>query len=263
MVSVENYSYQSWGEKFPEGSIVDIRELKLHKSWEDVIFSEDNEESVNKLNKFFNFALDKKRDAKFFPYPDLVFYGFNVPFNKVRVVILGQDPYHGFDKDGSGVPEAMGMSFSVPTSCKVPSSLRNMFNNLSNFGHIKTDVNDMEGNLTPWMKQGVLLINSSLTVQYKHPNVHAKRWASITDNIIKEISDKRSNVVFLLWGAFAASKQSLIDGKKHKIIISSHPSGLSYKKGFRTYPAFADCNMFGETNKYLKKKNKDEIDWDI
>jgi len=261
-ISVKNYKFKTWGEIYPSND-VDVSEFDVGDSWEECVFGDDNKEHIERVNKFINFALNKTDGKlKLFPYPDLIFYGFkSTPLDKVKVVILGQDPYHGYEThDGKMIPQAMGMSFSVPTGAKIPSSLQNIYKNLVNFQHIENK--PTHGNLTGWAKQGVLLLNTSLSVQCAHPNVHKKKWSDWTDNIIKYISDNTDNIVFLLWGSPAGKKKDLIDEDKHEIIISSHPSGLSNSKPMGTYPAFNDCDHFGKANKYLKKNKVKQIKWD-
>jgi len=170
------------------------------------------------------------------------------PFENIKVVILGQDPYHG---EG----QANGLAFSVNKGIKVPPSLRNIYKELESDLNIKSP---LHGDLTSWAKQGVLLLNSVLTVEKDNPGSHKNiGWEEYTDSLIKEISDKKKNIVFILWGKYAESKKSLIDEKKHFIISSPHPSPFSARKGF------FGSKPFSRTNSYLKIKGKKEIDWSI
>jgi len=258
MLSITNYKYKSWHEKYGNNS-VDISKLKIHKSWKKILDNED----WTRLNKY----LTKFKKINIYPYPDLVFNAFNLtPLDKIKVVILGQDPYHNFDDIViPQVPQAMGLSFSVPKGIKIPSSLQNIYKNLLKYGHI--DKIPEHGDLTNWALQGCLMINASLTVQQGCPNSCKKYWVTFTDNIIKYISDNYINIIFVLWGAFALTKfdNGLIDETKHKVIASSHPSGLSNtktmksKKTAKIYPAFNDLDHFGEINKFLTNNNMKKI----
>lgn len=167
-------------------------------------------------------------------------------FDDIKVVLLGQDPYHN---EG----QAMGLSFSVPDGEKVPPSLVNMYKEL----HDETGMEiPNSGNLIGWARQGVLLLNAVLTVRAHQPNSHKnKGWEWFTDSIIKKISDKKENVVFLLWGGNARSKKPLIDKSKHLILECAHPSPLS------AYNGFFGCGHFNKTNEYLSLHGKQKIDW--
>ena len=171
-----------------------------------------------------------------------------VPFDNVRVVILGQDPYHG-------AGQAHGLSFSVPQGAKFPPSLRNIFKEIDAEFHNGTK-RDVSTDLTRWAKQGVLLLNATLTVQEGKAASHAKLgWNGVTDDIIKSLSRKRKNLVFLLWGKHAQDKKSLIADNDHLILEAVHPSPLSASRGF------FGCNHFIKTNEWLKAHNEAEIDW--
>ena len=167
-------------------------------------------------------------------------------FEEVSVVILGQDPYHGEN-------QAHGLSFSVPINMTIPPSLKNIFKEISQeFGKNTPK----SGDLTHWASQGVLLLNAVLTVRANQANSHAnKGWEQFTDAIIKEISDKKNNIVFMLWGSYAQKKELLIDNKKHLILKSSHPSPLSAHRGFM------GCGHFLAANKYLVANEKKMIEW--
>ena len=170
------------------------------------------------------------------------------PFENIKVVILGQDPYHG---EG----EANGLAFSVNKGIKLPPSLRNIYKELESDLGVKPPI---QGDLTSWAKQGVLLLNSVLTVEKDKPGSHRNiGWEEYTDSIIKEISDKKENIVFILWGKYAQSKKDLIDERKHLVISSPHPSPFSARKGF------FGSKPFSTTNTYLKSKGKKEIDWRV
>jgi uracil-DNA glycosylase len=170
------------------------------------------------------------------------------PLERVKVVILGQDPYHG-------VGQANGLAFSVNMGIRIPPSLRNIYKELEADIGIEAP---NHGDLTAWAKEGVLLLNSILTVEKGKPGSHKNLgWEQYTDSIIKQISDEREHIVFILWGKYAQSKESLIDTTKHLIIKSPHPSPFSARRGF------LGSKPFSRTNKYLKKNNLKEINWNI
>lgn len=184
-----------------------------------------------------------------YPPGSLIFNAFNhTPFEAVKVVILGQDPYHG-------PGQAHGLSFSVPDRVKAPPSLNNIFK------EIKADVGAQftgTGNLTPWAKQGVFLLNAMLTVRARTPASHQKiGWQSFTDTVIQTLSTKRENLVFLLWGKFAQSKGEHIDQDKHLVLTAPHPSPYSASYGF------FGCKHFSQTNAYLTKHGQSPIDWSV
>lgn len=190
--------------------------------------------------------LDKNK--KIFPEPKDIFKAFELtPFSRVKVIILGQDPYHD---DG----QAHGLSFSVPENKILPPSLKNIYKEIESDLNIKKDFK--QGNLEPWAKDGVLLLNAILTVIAHNPASHREKgWEKFTDYVIKTLSDKRQNLVFILWGNYAKGKRGLIDQNKHLIIESVHPSPFSANNGF------FGSKPFSKTNKYLKEHNIDIINW--
>ena len=211
--------------------------LKTPTEWNELF---DNIE-LNEVELFLKDTLHKDGYCyEIFPAKSDVFNAFKITSpEKLRVVLLGQDPYINYG-------EAMGLAFSVPNGMKIPPSLRNI---LKKLGKYTKGVKN--GDLTHWAEQGVLLLNTSLTVTEKNSNSHSKLWKPITDKIIKYISDKYSNIVFILWGGDAYKKQPLIDSSKHHILISSHPSPLAYKKKLKEFPSFIDNNHFEECNKLI------------
>lgn len=258
-ININSYKYKKWIEYFPSKN-VELLNLIKTPEWDDLLKDITNNEHFNKLINFFNFALNKTDgNIDIFPYPELVFNSFNYVSPKdIKVVILGQDPYFNFEEN---IPQAMGLSFSVPIGIKVPSSLKNIYKNLKKYNHIENIPE--HGNLDFWANQGVLLLNTALTVQKGYPNSHAKKWEFFTDYIIKKLSKDYKNIVFVLWGSNALKKKEFINEKNHKVIVSSHPSGLSVNKPLRNYPAFIDYDHFGEINKYLIKNKKERILWNI
>jgi len=222
-------------------------EPKIEESWKKVLYSEFQKDYFKKLKQFL---IEEKSNKKLiYPPGSLIFNAFNkTPFNEVKVVILGQDPYHG-------AGQAHGLCFSVPDGVKIPPSLRNIYKELN------TDV-DFEipksGNLEKWAEQGVLLINATLTVRDSEAGSHQKKgWEIFTDNVIQTISDERENVVFILWGNYAQSKESLINTDKHLVIKSVHPSPLSASRGF------FGSKPFSKTNLFLEKNGISLIDWKL
>ena len=222
-------------------------EVKIEASWKEVL------SNVFKSSYFLQTAAHIKTElatgAKIFPAGNNIFNAFNqTTFEHVKVVLLGQDPYHG-----SG--QAMGLSFSVPKGVKPPPSLVNIFKELKSDIRLPIPTN---GDLTPWAKQGVLLLNAVLTVRENEPASHAKiGWMHFTDAVIKKISDEKKGIVFLLWGKFAEQKQILIDETKHFVLKAAHPSPFSADKGF------FGCKHFSKTNELLAKQGLQVIDWHI
>lgn len=205
-----------------------------------------NSEGFKKFMSIINHEYDTKT---IYPPKEDIFAALkNTPFKDVKVVIVGQDPYHG---EG----EAMGLSFSVHDGIKLPPSLKNIYKELEDDLGYKP-VNS--GDLTKWTKEGVLLLNATLTVVKDTPNSHAKLgWDKFTDYVIKVLNEKEEPVVFILWGNFARSKKEFITNKKHLVIESAHPSPFSARNGF------FGSKPFSKTNEFLKKNNIKEIDWDL
>lgn len=195
------------------------------------------------------FLIEEKRQHIVFPPSALIFNAFNLtPFDKVKVVILGQDPYHN-------VGQAHGLAFSVPDNIAKPPSLQNIFKELKQ--DLGIEISE-KGNLEKWAQEGVLLLNASLTVRANMAASHAKiGWQRFTDAAIKALSEKKENLVFILWGNYAIAKENLIDHEKHLILKTVHPSPLSASRGF------FGCRHFSKTNEYLISKNIKPIDWSI
>ena len=223
-----------------------IAAVQIEESWKAALADEFNKPYFAGIKQFI--VREKEKGKKVYPPGPLVFNAFNLtPFDKVKVVIIGQDPYHGFG-------QAHGLCFSVPVGVKPPPSLVNIFK------EIKTDLNldpPNHGNLEQWAKQGVLLLNASLTVNDSEPNSHAKcGWQTFTDAVIKKISEEKEGVVFLLWGRFAQEKAQLIDSKKHFILKSAHPSPFSVTQ-------FYGCKHFSKANELLIKEGKEPVNWKL
>lgn len=222
-----------------------LENVKIEKSWKEALKEEFLSPYFENLKK--NLIISKKHSTVF-PPSNLIFNAFNLtPFDKVKVVILGQDPYHGDN-------QAMGLSFSVPKGVRVPPSLKNIYKEI----YDDLGINEPNsGDLTYWAKQGVLLLNASLSVEKGRPNSHKDfGWHLFSDAVIKKISDEKYGVIFLLWGNFAKNKANLIDQNKHFILTAPHPSPLA--RG-----GFFGCKHFSKTNGILKKLGKNPIDWDL
>ena len=215
--------------------------------WNNILENEFSKDYFKNIEKTIN--KDKSEWITIFPKEENIFNAFlKTDLADLKVVILWQDPYHGEN-------QAQWFSFSVPEGEKIPPSLRNIYKELKLSLQIEPSTS---GDLTSWTKQWVFLLNAVLTVQKSKPASHSKiGWETFTDNIIKEISDKKKWVIFLLWWAFAQSKKKIIDESKHIILETSHPSPFSAHRWFLW------SNCFKETNKILRKKWEEEINWEI
>lgn len=214
-------------------------------TWEDIIDLEKQKDYYKKLKE----EIDKRYETTtVFPEKQNIFKAFSLTkLDNLKVVILGQDPYHGFG-------QAQGLAFSTPANIKNPPSMQNILKEIQSDLGKKSICED--GDLTPWAKQGVLLLNTILTVEEAKPKSHHNLgWEVFTDNIIKYISDNCEDTIFILWGSPAISKTKLIDRKKHHILTAPHPSPLS------SYRGFFGCKHFSQTNNILKSLNKETIIW--
>ncbi|CEN56581.1 uracil-DNA-glycosylase [Candidatus Methylopumilus turicensis] len=220
---------------------------QLDASWQAVIGEELSKPYMQSLR---NFLKQEKAAGKIiYPPSPLIFNAFNhTPFDKVRVVIIGQDPYHGPE-------QAHGLSFSVPQGVALPPSLRNIFKEIEADLGIKMSG---KGDLTAWADQGVLLLNATLTVEMANAGSHQKRgWEAFTDAAIAALNQHREGLVFVLWGSYAQKKGEIIDAKKHLVLSSTHPSPLSAHRGF-----FGN-HQFSQINAYLTKRGETPIHWQI
>jgi len=258
LLSKSNYKIKSWTNKYSD-NIVKLDSLYIHYSWKKILMDEFKKDYFSKVTNILEKCM--KTNVEVFPYPDLMFNAFNLtPLQKVKVVILGQDPYFRPEHEGDKlVPQAMGLSFSIPLEVAVPSSLKNIYANMIKYEHMNKL--PTHGNLTHWANQGVFMINAALTVQNGHANSHANQWKQFTNSIVKYLSNNLDNLVFVLWGGPALNKLELIDESKHKVIISSHPSGLSCHNTLKLYPSFKENDHFGKINTYLLEHNKKPILW--
>ena len=219
---------------------------QIEDSWKAVLEDEFRSDYFQELKAFL--AEEKKKYVVYPPGPK-IFSAFNhTPFNRVKVVILGQDPYHG-------PGQAHGLCFSVPDNMPAPPSLVNIFKELSyDLGIPKPN----RTSLIPWAEQGVLLINAVLTVRANQPGSHRHRgWEKFTDAVIRNLSEKRKNVIFLLWGNYALEKEKIIEKERHYILKAAHPSPLSASRGF------FGCRHFSRTNEILNDLGLKEINWSL
>ncbi len=224
---------------------INLDDVRIESGWKEALREEFLSEYFAKIKE--NLLAAKAREIVY-PPGNLIFNAFNLtPFERVRAVILGQDPYHG-------AHQAMGLSFSVPHGVRIPPSLVNIYK------EIKSDLGISEpasGDLSYWAKQGVLLLNASLSVGANRANSHSGfGWQIFTDAVIKILSARRQNLVFMLWGNFAKAKSALIDAQRHLILTAAHPSPLAGG-------AFFGCRHFSRCNEYLRAHGLGEIDWDL
>lgn len=221
--------------------------IRLSESWKSHLLPEFHQNYMQELRAFLVQEIKSKKNI--YPRPEEYFLAFNaVAFEQVKVVILGQDPYHG-------PRQAHGLCFSVRSSVSIPPSLKNIFKEL------QSDINiprPKHGCLTSWAKQGVLLLNATLTVEAGKAGSHQNRgWEVFTDRVIYLLNEHREHLVFMLWGSYAQRKGAFIDTKKHLVLKAPHPSPFSADRGF------FGCAHFSKTNSYLKAHGKEGIDWSI
>lgn len=219
---------------------------RIAESWKSLL---DNEFQSPYFINLKNFLIAEKQRYKVYPPGSMIFAAFDhTPFEAVKVVVIGQDPYHG-------PGQAHGLCFSVPDGIPKPPSLLNIFKEI---GHDLGYPIPKNGNLEKWARQGVLLINATLTVRSNTAGSHQnKGWEEFTDAVIRILSQEKTGLVFLLWGNYAIAKRALIDGTRHYVLTAAHPSPLSAQRGF------FGCRHFSKTNEILHKTGKTEIDWKI
>ncbi len=222
-------------------------DVNIEVSWKKVLHAEFSKSYFENIVAFLK--TEKAQGKIIYPPGSLIFNAFDkTPFDKLKIVLLGQDPYHGQG-------QAMGLSFSVPKGVRPPPSLINIFKELHDDVGVPIS---SSGDLTSWAEQGVLLLNAALTVRAGEPNSHSKiGWHQFTDAVIKKISDEKKGIIFLLWGAFAHQKQELIDQNKHHVLKAAHPSPYSADKGF------FGCRHFSKANEFLVQQKQEPINWRI
>ena len=227
--------------------VLQTMDVKIEASWKEILQQEFSKPYFLQLVNFLK--TERAAGKTIYPPGQLIFNAFNTtPFDRLKVLILGQDPYHG-------PGQAHGLCFSVPHGIAPPPSLINIFKELqSDIGLTPPS----HGNLTHWAQQGVMLLNASLTVRANEPMSHANiGWAEFTNSVIGKISSLKKNVVFILWGKFAQEKQALIDETRHYLLKAAHPSPFSADKGF------FGCRHFSKTNEWLVGHGIDPIDWKL
>jgi uracil-DNA glycosylase len=218
----------------------------IEGGWKEILWDEFQSPYFSELKAFL---VEEKKRYPIYPPGNLIFNAFHhTPFQHVKVVILGQDPYHG-------TGQAHGLCFSVPEGIESPPSLVNIFKELQSDLGVPPP---SSGNLEKWAGQGVLLLNATLTVRAGQAGSHQNRgWETFTNRVIEQVSELKTGVVFLLWGRYAQAKESLIDGHKHLVLKAAHPSPLS------AYNGFFGCKHFSRTNIYLQEQGKSGIDWSL
>lgn len=220
--------------------------VQIEAGWKAALMSQWDKPYFQRLR---GFLLEEKQAGQLiYPPGKLIFNAFNLtPYDQVKVVIIGQDPYHG-------PGQAMGLSFSVPTGVRPPPSLKNIYKELA------TDVGiqmPTHGNLEPWAAQGILMLNSMLTVRASQAGSHrGKGWEQFTSSVIKTLNDHREGLVFLLWGRYAQEKGAVIDTSRHLVLKAAHPSPLARN-------AFSGCKHFSQTNAYLESRGQAPINWQV
>ena len=222
------------------------KEVLIEESWKKILSQEFEKPYFQNIRSFLRSEIHAGKTI--YPAGGHIFNAFQItPIDRVKVVILGQDPYHG-------AGQAMGLSFSVPHGIKIPASLKRIYAELQrDIGFTPPN----HGDLTYWAEQGVFLLNAMLTVEASLPGSHKKvGWQEFTNAVITKLSEEKEGIVFLLWGNFAKNKRDLIDSTKHHILEAAHPSPLAGK-------AFNDCKHFSKTNEILLKSGRDAIDWQL
>jgi len=223
-------------------------DVQIEQGWKQVLKEEFNKPYFGEIVRMLK--TEKEAGRTIYPPGPQIFNAFNsTPFDRVKVVIIGQDPYHG-------PGQAQGLCFSVAPGIKPPPSLVNIFKEIRS--DLGIQISGNSGDLSGWARQGVLLLNAALTVRAGDPNSHSTiGWTQFTDAVIKLLSEKKSNIVFLLWGKFAQEKQAIINAKKNYVLTAAHPSPFSADKGF------FGCRHFSKTNELLAKGGMDPIDWKV
>jgi uracil-DNA glycosylase len=224
-----------------------ITNVQIEASWKELLADEFQQPYFSAIKSFL--VKEKQAGKTIYPPGSLIFNAFNTtPVDKVKVVILGQDPYHG-------PRQAMGLSFSVPRDVRTPASLRNIYKELAD--NIDGFQIPKHGDLTAWAEQGVFMLNAMLTVEHKKAGSHKKAgWQKFTDAVIKKLSDEREGIIFMLWGNFAKSKKVLIDTSKHHVLEAVHPSPLAGN-------GFLGNKHFSTANEILSKQGKTPINWQV
>ena len=263
LIYTKSYDFKSWDKYFSSGKIDLTSNLMFNPSWFELFRSGEMRNILNKIEIDLTKEMEKNKSETIVPFPELLFNIMNlVDIDKIKVVILGQDPY-------PGNLAAIGCSFSAPIGLAIPSSLSNIFKNLIKFKHI----NSMPETacLSGWILQGCFMLNASLTTFLGKSNVHKKIWLGFSRKLLSYINDKCSKCIFVAWGADAFNMLESIDREKHIVLSSSHPSGFSCSKTFKTvrdgkvtvHSSFDSIDHFGKINSHLKLNGREEIIWDL
>lgn len=239
--------FDAWKYDFDIMNSENNKPIELEEGWLNQLAPEFDKRYFKVLK---DFLLQEKAHYTIYPPSKLIFNALNLtPYSNVKIVLLGQDPYHG-------VGQAHGLCFSVQEGTKQPPSLVNIFKEIR--ADLDIPMSSTSGNLENWAKQGLLMLNATLTVRAGQAGSHqGKGWETFTDSIISQLSANKQGLVFLLWGRFAQNKAQLIDGTKHLILTAAHPSPFS------AYNGFFGCKHFSKTNQYLIQNGKQPIDWHI
>ena len=248
-----------WDTYFDSGK--DLKHMQYHLTWHVMFAYLFKHIKFKKINNTLKELLRKNRKIKLYPLPSHITSAFQItPASDTRVVFIGQDPYFNSEPYNlTYVPQAMGMSFSVPSGTRIPSSLENIYANMMKYGHIAKI--PKSGNLWFWASQGCLMLNTALTVIDSTKESHHKLWEWFTDYVIQYISENMNNIIFVLWGWDACKKINKIDLDKHHTICSSSPSGLYASRPLQQYPAFMSEDHFGKINQILEKIGSRKIIW--
>jgi uracil-DNA glycosylase len=257
-INCKDYPFKSWKTLYPNGGIKLI-DLLYNIDWLPFFEDEFKKPYYDKMEKSLEQVIKDNEDKDIYPFPELVFYALNTLSPKdINVIFIGQDPYHSCDViNGKKIPHAMGAAFSIPTGICVPSSLLNIYKNMTD-NKILNDY-PTNGNFFYLISQGCFFINTALTVTERQANSHSNIWYTFTKNLFKWLGKNLDSAVIVLWGNNALSMKEYFSDKKFKFVISSHPSGLSVNKSLRNYPPFSNVNQFGEINKYLNEIKKTQI----
>ena len=271
IINTVSYDFKNWNECFDDNRVC-LQSLITNSSWKQFINAVSKKPYFKDIETKLSICLYEKKN-QIVPYPELVFNAINLlDINKIKVVILGQDPYFNAKKFGKvNIPQACGFSFSVPYGYQKPPSLSNIYKNLLQFGHIKEIPSN--GCLLGWIMQGCLMINAALTTVQGQVGAHQAMWKGFACDLINYLEAKCKNIVFVAWGAKAYEICQNIDRNKNCLIVSSHPSGLSATKNMSAYnfkareklsfEPFMTIDHFGRINTYLKEHGKKGIYWDI
>ena len=259
MLSKQNYRFKPWGEYFEDGCVKLSKIQPRDDGWRDMMHAIKGRKLLKKIEPKLEEEIANNMDI--YPYPELLFNAFEkCKIEDVRVVFIGQDPYHTIE---AGIPHAMGLSFSVPIGLGLTTSLNSIFENQLKYKTIYRP--QPHGNLELWAIQGCLMLNTALTVRKGSPKSHSGMWNEFTNRIVKFFADEFTDIVFVLWGADAYEKMELIELKypRQHVIVTSHPSGLGCNSTMKGYPPFSKFDHFNLINKYAVESEEEPINWQL